>query len=176
MRARKRVLIHPAVQFRFLALTGGIALAVIAVFYLSEIYSFSILDETIRASGLPPGHTLFARMEEHRDRLRFIVLMTTVFGALTTLSFGLGFSHRIVGPIYRLRKHIRRILAGEALGDVHFRNGDFFGELADSFNEYHRRYGDREAGREPAAGLRRRVRGSEPSNTRRGTPRSGSDG
>ncbi len=108
-------------------------------------------------------------MEEHRNRLRFIMLMTTVFAALATLSFGLGFSHRVVGPVYRVRKHIRRIVAGEEMGDIKLRQGDFFQELADAFNEYHRT-------RSSGTGLRRQPR-AETANRRRGAAsRSGSDG
>ncbi len=43
-------------------------------------------------------------------------------------------SNRFAGPVYRLRDTIRRINAGENPPPVHFREDDFWREMADEFN------------------------------------------
>ncbi|MDX1946843.1 MAG: hypothetical protein SFU86_15685 [Pirellulaceae bacterium] len=43
-------------------------------------------------------------------------------------------SNRFVGPIVRLRGALRRMGAGEQVAPIKFRDGDFWHELADSFN------------------------------------------
>jgi hypothetical protein len=44
------------------------------------------------------------------------------------------FSHRFVGPIYRLRKSMQSIAAGEPLRPVKLRKGDFWQAAANDFN------------------------------------------
>ncbi|MBX9788917.1 MAG: HAMP domain-containing protein [Pirellulales bacterium] len=43
-------------------------------------------------------------------------------------------SNRVVGPIVRLRSALRALARGERLQPIRFRDGDFFGELAEEFN------------------------------------------
>lgn len=43
-------------------------------------------------------------------------------------------SNRFAGPLYRLRRELRRLAAGEPVPPVRFRTGDFWPELADEFN------------------------------------------
>jgi hypothetical protein len=43
-------------------------------------------------------------------------------------------SNKIVGPIYRMRRSLRALGAGEYVAPVEFRKGDFGLELADEFN------------------------------------------
>jgi nitrogen fixation/metabolism regulation signal transduction histidine kinase len=64
-----------------------------------------------------------------------------LFLALCVVSMGLLFiydavkhSHRIVGPIYRFRKTIQAITAGEELEFVSLRKEDMLHELKDDFN------------------------------------------
>jgi hypothetical protein len=43
-------------------------------------------------------------------------------------------SNRFAGPLYRLRREMRRLGAGETVKPIHFRDGDFWLEFADEFN------------------------------------------
>ncbi|MGC4003441.1 MAG: hypothetical protein QM811_10025 [Pirellulales bacterium] len=43
-------------------------------------------------------------------------------------------SNRFVGPIYRLRRGLHSLAAGEPLKMMQFREGDFWKDLADEFN------------------------------------------
>lgn len=43
-------------------------------------------------------------------------------------------SNRFVGPVYRMRRSLRALAAGEYVAPIHFRKGDFQPELADEFN------------------------------------------
>lgn len=44
-------------------------------------------------------------------------------------------SHKIAGPLYKLRKYLQAIKTDNSLGRLFFRKGDYFPELADDFNE-----------------------------------------
>lgn len=50
------------------------------------------------------------------------------------LGGGLLLSHRVAGPLYRLRHHMDDIASGKTRSHVRFRKNDFFEELAVSFN------------------------------------------
>ena len=45
------------------------------------------------------------------------------------------FAHRLVGPLYRVRKTIQAVAAGEPVTLVQLRRGDLLVELQDDFNE-----------------------------------------
>lgn len=45
------------------------------------------------------------------------------------------FAHRIVGPIYRFRKAIQDLAAGEEVRPIKLRDGDFLTEMQDEFNQ-----------------------------------------
>ena len=44
-------------------------------------------------------------------------------------------SHRVVGPLYRFRKAIKAITAGEVVEPIRLRDGDYLLEMRDDFNE-----------------------------------------
>lgn len=44
------------------------------------------------------------------------------------------FSHRFVGPMYRLRNAMQRAAKGESVGPIRFRDGDYWQEFAEAFN------------------------------------------
>ncbi len=44
-------------------------------------------------------------------------------------------SNRFAGPMYRLRRCLRQLAAGERIQPIHFREGDFWHDFADDFNQ-----------------------------------------
>jgi len=66
-------------------------------------------------------------------------------------------SNRFVGPVYRLRQRMRQLARGEKAAPIKFREGDFWLELADEFNDLLELVSDEAkrplATREPAAGV-----------------------
>lgn len=46
------------------------------------------------------------------------------------------FSHRIVGPLFRFRKTLESLAAGQSVSEVRLRDGDLLNELNDTFNRY----------------------------------------
>lgn len=50
-------------------------------------------------------------------------------------------SHRFVGPLFRLRREMARMAAGEAVEPLTFRDNDYWQDLADSFSSIVERVG-----------------------------------
>ncbi|MCA9126707.1 MAG: hypothetical protein KDB22_06470 [Planctomycetales bacterium] len=69
----------------------------------------------------------------------FVVLMVATIPAFVYDSVKL--SHRFVGPVLRLKQGLRKLAAGEAVPEMRFREGDFWKELSDDFNQLAARMG-----------------------------------
>lgn len=70
-------------------------------------------------------------------RKNLIIILALWQLGFTTLVFiiGIFFTHKIAGPIYKMKKHLRMIRDGQTSDDLYFRKGDHFQELAEEFNE-----------------------------------------
>jgi len=66
----------------------------------------------------------------------FTVIGLAVFGyvGFAFIYDAVKFSHRIVGPLVRIRRAINAVTAGEAVDPVNLRNHDFLQEIKDELN------------------------------------------
>lgn len=68
----------------------------------------------------------------------FLILFTVVTSVTLGVLFirdALAHTHRLVGPLHRLRKTIQAIAAGEELEPLQLRKDDYLQELKEEFNE-----------------------------------------
>jgi signal transduction histidine kinase len=63
-----------------------------------------------------------------------IVFVATLFSSLIIFAVGLMISHKIAGPLYRLRFDLDNMAEQGTLSKVNFRDKDYFIELEKSFN------------------------------------------
>ncbi len=131
---RKVLLINPRFQLRFMGYVVAIALFAIGVFFVADWVFFTKLISTGRAMGLPPDHIYFAFISHQQRTMTTIYLFTTLFALGSMGLIGLLISHRVAGPLHRLRSHMDAVAEGRTTADVSFRKGDFFPEIADSYN------------------------------------------
>jgi methyl-accepting chemotaxis protein len=54
---------------------------------------------------------------------------------LVTVAISIFFTHRLVGPTYAFRRHIKELARGNYRSRVTLRKGDAFSEVADDLNE-----------------------------------------
>jgi len=131
---RKLFLINPKFQLAFMAYTGAIALVAIGIFYVANLYFFADFMKTGQAIGLPPDHVFFQFIANQKQIMNQIFAVTAGLVCVVLAIGGMFFSHRIAGPLYRLNLHMREVALGRTTQDVSFREGDFFREVADSYN------------------------------------------
>ena len=67
----------------------------------------------------------------HQYKLLAVVFLVVLPAFLYDL---VQLSHRFAGPITRLRNEIRRAARGEKVKPIHFRENDFWQEMAEEFN------------------------------------------
>lgn len=131
---RRKLLIYPQFQLRYLVSSLGGTLAVISICFFANHFFFRHFERRGADGGLPPDHIFFQFLSEQRHFMALILvgvaLVTTVF----LLLYGLVLSHRMAGPLYRLRIYLEQEIRGEAKQPLKFREGDYFVEIADLVN------------------------------------------
>ena len=153
MRLRKRLFIDHRVQ-------GTLLLRVVAYWCCCVLaVGLSLLTWRLLTEPVQPAYQYFA------DAWHFaltaaiataLVLPLVIYDILTI-------SNRFTGPLYRLRRELRRLAAGEPVPPVRFRNGDFWPELADEFNATAQRMEmlDKHGGKRPNDHRDKRTGGDE---------------
>lgn len=132
---RTKFIIDPKLQFKVVSLLGIVAftaaLAIIATVYFHNRH----VGEYIANSQLSPS----AMARDFADltstlliRLGFIV----VFMVATFMALGFILTHRIAGPMYRLRTELKKAVQGERVGKIQFRKDDEFQDLPELINEF----------------------------------------
>lgn len=130
-------LINPKFQYNFMAHITGIVLFSMAVIYLSNYFFINSFIEKGQNLNLPKGHPFFILLQEQREYLGKVFFISCLVIAIGVGIWGLLYSHRIAGPLYRLRKEfLNAANEKRKLKDMRFRKGDFFQELPSTVNLY----------------------------------------
>ena len=128
---RKLLLIDKKFQLRFIfyvsswtfALTLGFPIMIHQLFEFFQRYAI-----------LEPMAAPVATIYQTEAQVLFLLtLMQLLFFGVTVL-VSLFISHRIAGPIYKLRHCVQAIQSKELAGEIRLRKTDYFGELAESCN------------------------------------------
>ncbi len=134
----RKFLINRQFQFRFMGYVMlAVALTLICVYFANSYFFHSYLERG-QEMGLPTGHVYYAVLDEQRIFMNKVYLalgsgLIVLFGI-----WGLFFSHRIAGPLYRLNRVFRDARESGVLDQrqLKFRDNDFFHEIPESICEY----------------------------------------
>ena len=76
-------------------------------------------------------------LELAEDFLPFLIYNTVlvVFVAIAMATYSIIHSHRVAGPIFRLRQSLQRLRRGDYNFSLHFRERDFFHDVAENIND-----------------------------------------
>ncbi len=120
---RRRIWIDHFQTLLFLRITVYFALYGIAIWSVFAVE---------RGASEALGHMLGPSTLTHTFLAAGLVVL--VLGVLFVRD-ALLLTHRLVGPIYRLRKMIQAVKAGQEVERMSLREGDFLHDLKDEFNE-----------------------------------------
>jgi hypothetical protein len=126
---RKKLLVDRQVQFAFMLRAVGYWLMCMLSVILLLTFS-SMLAE--------PARLFMPEADGPWLRLGPTVICAILFLPVVVYDF-LRVSNRLVGPVFRLRRAMRALAAGEHVQPICFRDGDFWREFADEFNAVARR-------------------------------------
>lgn len=74
------------------------------------------------------------RSDDNPERALIVSAVSLFVYFLVMLTFGLIFSNRVFGPLYRFEKHLRACAEKKSIEPIQFRKGDAGHSLAESFN------------------------------------------
>ena len=125
---RKLYLIDPRFQWRF-ALLLGLFMLLSNGFFSYIVYGYFVQFLSL----VEPSPEL--DIEHQKQRLVMLLSILLLLYSLLASVMGFFFSHRIAGPMFKLKQFLRGIREGNPRHKLIFRKGDFFPEVADEVNQ-----------------------------------------
>jgi hypothetical protein len=143
-RKTRSFLINPKFQWTLIGYAAAGATLILLSIYGLISYGFHRFVEVGTVLGLPSDNVYFEFIRMQEVSFNQVILAIALAIGLVLIIGGLIISHKIAGPIHRMKKEFRKMQESEppALREIQFRKGDFFPELAESFNELVRRHKD----------------------------------
>jgi hypothetical protein len=136
-RKKRTLLINPKFQWTLIGYGAAGATMILITVYLLITYGFQRFIELGNSLGMPPEENVYFQfIKMQQESFNQIILAIALIVGLVLIIGGLIVSHKIAGPIYRMQKEFFRMreLPPDELFEIKFRKGDFFPELAESFN------------------------------------------
>ena len=132
---RKKRLVNPEFQLSFMRYFVAIAVVTLAVFYGAKIFFFHEVRAHLASLGFSADHALFDFLSRQSLTMDGIFAAAAILESAFLTWIGLKLSHRVAGPLYRLRSEMLRTAHGGEVKNLKFRDGDYFNDLADAYNE-----------------------------------------
>ena len=134
----KNLIINPRVQFKLIAIFAGVFLLTVGTLY-STIYLFfwKFHAKAINV-GIPEGHIFFKFLAEQKYSLDMLFLALAVINFFILILVGIVISHRIAGPVEKLKNHLDTIHSEAE--DFRLRVSDFFSEISPVVNKLREKF------------------------------------
>lgn len=135
---RTQLLINPKFQLQFAMNCLIPMLMMAAVFWLILEMFISKMVRIGQAQGLPGNHEYFQLIQAQRIELLQILLLFSLVLVILFFVWGLFYSHRIAGPIFKLTKWLDESQSLQEAVDqpVQFRKKDLFQEIPLALNSF----------------------------------------
>ena len=126
---RKKLLIYPRFQLWIIAVNAALMGLGFLVVTFQVYRSFHELRKLGLASGIPLHHSYFKFLDYQQNSLYTYLAIGLLFASFSSWIFTLIFSHRLAGPIVRLKGFFQKISETGEFQQLNFRKGDFFCDL-----------------------------------------------
>ncbi|OIQ18296.1 MAG: hypothetical protein BM556_08525 [Bacteriovorax sp. MedPE-SWde] len=124
---RSIFIVDPKFQIKF-SLMICLVMLISSAFYPLVIYQLiSNLTEKFPGSA--------GQLEEMKESLKMVLILWQLGFGLVTFIICILFTHKIAGPMYKLKKYLTNLRDGRIEGSLYFRGGDYFQDVADEVNE-----------------------------------------
>ncbi len=129
-----KLLIYPRFQLPLIGINLGILFLAFVGFWVTSQQMVQDLAPAAKLSGVEVE--FFQRYLSYQEaQFRSAFLIAMLLAALVSGGATLLLSHRVAGPIVRLRGFLRSIVKGEQTAPLTFRDGDFLSDLPHLVNE-----------------------------------------
>lgn len=135
-RSLKNLLIMPGFQLKLMAYFASFFLISTATLYSTIWLIFWKINQKALKVGIPDGHVFYRFMQDQKTELEMLFIGVVVFFLLVLVTIVLYLSHRIAGPVYKLKNHLQSLPKEDAEAiDFQLRKKDFFKELVHIIKE-----------------------------------------
>jgi hypothetical protein len=132
-RTLKTFIINPKFQLKLLSYFIFLFFITTISLYSTTYLFFWRMKEKGLSVGIPENHVFYDFLIQQKSDLDTLFIWMAIFNFFALIGIGLLLSHRIAGPIYKLKNHLSQISTMQ--DDFKLRESDFFQELAPLVNE-----------------------------------------
>lgn len=126
-RQLKNILIIPKFQLKLLSYFVGLfCLTTISLYSTTFLFFYRMKEKALNV-GIPDGHVFFKFLGNQKSDLDTLFIGLAGFNFLLLISIGFIISHRIAGPIFKLKGQLGQISSDSE--EFKLRENDFFREL-----------------------------------------------
>jgi len=136
---RRNVLSQPKSQLRIIFIFALLAVVYALLNAYISIHALNALAADTLTLTLPKGtnHDLQVIVQDNRDTLNWQLGIFSFLSFFMLCLAGVLISHRIGGPIYHLKHYMEGVMGAKTTPRrLVFRKGDFFHDLAETFNQF----------------------------------------
>lgn len=133
-KVRTKFIIYPRFQWSLILGQLVCGAVVMGGILASLHFSFASLVKDGISAGLDPADPYFTLLNFQKKKIMINVGIVTAVGFLLTMVWMIFISHKVAGPIVRLRKYFLEYKT-TAKKPVAFRKGDYFEDLPPAINE-----------------------------------------
>ena len=132
---RKVILINRNFQLSLLFKISLMGVLIEGIFYSANFYFFKKMEDQAIQAGLNPDNIFFQYLDTQKVLMNKVFLISTILTIVVIVWGGLYLSHKVAGPLYRLTQHMKNFNINN-IEPVKFRQGDYFPEIEETFNEF----------------------------------------
>jgi hypothetical protein len=133
---KRKYLVYPQFQMTLIILNTLVTMALFGLIAYFVIRSHMYLENLVKQTRLPAQNLFIQLLTEQLRTLLIYMFVSLGVGLVTTATFTLLLSHKMAGPMIRLRNLFSNVSkTGEFPEQLKFRDGDFFQELPPAINQ-----------------------------------------
>lgn len=134
-RKLRNYFIYPQFQLKLIAIIMAISLLAPVIIFAFQSFSFNQQIKNGQMMNLSENHPYFVFYKEFQSETLFVFAVSVAINFVFAFVIGLVVSHRIAGPLVKLKKHLNHVSQeNEKDHPVYFRDGDFFRDVAEAYN------------------------------------------
>lgn len=127
--------IDPKVQWSIIQKAVLLNIILVVFLYIADRIFYYRMEQMGKDLGFAPEHVYFLFLYSQQKYKAIAFFITAGVISIISIFLGVRFSHRLAGPIFRLKKELQRLNAGEKIDPIHLRDSDYFKELAEELNK-----------------------------------------
>ena len=133
---KRKYLVYPQFQITLILLNSLVTIVLFGMVIFLVVRGHLYLESVVKETRLPAQALFIQLLTEQLRSLLIYMLIALVVAVSTTAIFTLMISHKMAGPIIRVRNLFKQVSkSGEFPELLKFRDGDFFQDLPPALND-----------------------------------------